>query len=199
MYIQQSIPPPPPLEKFNSPNDNVMLEDESGRIKLVGDRVKNAQLVTGVIIGALGVETQRGEFEVVDIVYAGMAPQTPVYGAGKEEKMDVDGALCSNCLCWSRKCSLSGVPVNSPPTHLSPSDEWVAAISGLDVGSPSSPDAQIQLLVEYLTGEGSGSETQPSPSQISRLIIAGNSLPPVITSSPEIDKKPVRVYRHPRD
>jgi DNA polymerase delta subunit 2 len=67
----------------------------------------------------------------------------------------------------------------------------VAIISGLDVGSPSSPDAQIQLLVEYLIGEGSGSEVQVLPRLISRLIIAGNSLPPISTNDVEIEKKPV--------
>jgi DNA polymerase delta subunit 2 len=49
-----------------------MLEDESGRIQLVGESVQKAQLVTGVIAGALGIETSSGEFEVVDICYAGM-------------------------------------------------------------------------------------------------------------------------------
>lgn len=40
--------------------------------------------------------------------------------------------------------------------------------------SPS--DAQIQMLVEYLTGEAGGLDEQIAASQISRLIIAGNSL-----------------------
>lgn len=51
-----------------------MLEDESGRIRLVGQPVLTANLVTGVILGALGAETANGDFEVVDICYAGMAP-----------------------------------------------------------------------------------------------------------------------------
>ena len=55
---------------------HVMLEDESGRIRLVGARVTAAPLVTGVIIGALGVETPNGDFEVVDICYAEMPPPT---------------------------------------------------------------------------------------------------------------------------
>jgi DNA polymerase delta subunit 2 len=79
------------LAKFYSPDDNIMLEDESGRIQLVGKRVVGARLVTGVIIAALGIETPTGEFEVVDICYAEMAPQT-----GYEEsegKMEVDGTL----------------------------------------------------------------------------------------------------------
>lgn len=70
-----------------------MLEDESGRIRLVGDRVRKARLVTGVIIGALGAETANGDFEVVDICYPGMAPQPLLEPevARREDKMEVDG------------------------------------------------------------------------------------------------------------
>ncbi|KAF7338503.1 DNA polymerase subunit delta-2 [Mycena venus] len=147
-----SIPPPPPLAKFYSPDDNIMLEDESGRIQLVGERVVGARLVTGVIIAALGIETPTGEFEVVDICYAEMAPQ-PKLDEG-EGKMDVD---------------------------VDPQvDPWIALVSGLDIGSPSPADAQIQMLVEYLTGEEGGPEQQISAAQISRLIIAGDSLAPVV-------------------
>ena len=55
-------------------------------------------------------------------------------------------------------------------------DPWVAVVSGLDVGSVSPSDAQIQMLVEYLTGEGGVVDDQVSASQVSRLIIAGDSL-----------------------
>lgn len=78
-----------------------MLEDESGRVVLVGERLRAASLVTGVIIGALGIETNGGEFEVVDVCYAGMAPQ-PSAGLewGKDtrkHKMDVDGECIGVC------------------------------------------------------------------------------------------------------
>lgn len=88
---KQSIALPPQLTKFFSPEDAVMLEDESGRIKLVGDVIKGARLVTGVIIGALGFETPNGEFEVVDVCYAGMPPQPISPDGRKEDTMDVDG------------------------------------------------------------------------------------------------------------
>jgi len=55
-------------------------------------------------------------------------------------------------------------------------DEWIAVVSGLYIGSPSPSDPQIQMLVEYLVGEGGGVKDQVSAAQISRLIIAGNSL-----------------------
>ena len=73
-----------------------MLEDESGRISLVGDRVLSACLVTGVILGALGIETNNGDFEVVDLCFPGMAPQPSFSMAWPslktpDETMDVDG------------------------------------------------------------------------------------------------------------
>ncbi|KAG1754227.1 DNA polymerase alpha/epsilon subunit B-domain-containing protein [Suillus lakei] len=146
-----SIPAPPPREKFYCDEDSVMLEDESGRITLVGDRVSEERLVTGVIVAALGMETPTGDFEVVDMCTAGLASfaEEEILGS---DAMDVD--------------------VNSSSTQ----DEYVAVISGLSIGSPSPADAQIQMLVEYLTGEAGGPEDQQLASQITRLIIAGNSL-----------------------
>jgi DNA polymerase delta subunit 2 len=91
LLFQHSLPPIPPPASFFSPNDAVMLEDESGRIKLVGDVVKNAGLVTGAIVAALGAETANGDFEVIELAYAGLAAP-PVYDdAESEDKMDVDG------------------------------------------------------------------------------------------------------------
>src|ERR1700722_2704084 len=115
-FVQQSIPPPPPVEKFHSGEDSVMLEDESGRIRLVGDRVRGANLVTGVILGALGVETPNGEFGVVDLCYSGMAPQT--------------------CREITRSVSPS-------PGILA--DEWIGLVSGLEIGPASPSEPQMQL------------------------------------------------------
>jgi len=76
-----------------------MIEDESGRIRLVGDALKGKNLVTGVIISALGAETPEGDFEVVDICFPGMAPQAYAEDNMKEDSTDedaihVDGAVC---------------------------------------------------------------------------------------------------------
>ncbi|TIB81330.1 hypothetical protein E3Q22_01092 [Wallemia mellicola] len=76
---------PEPTEKIYSNNDELCLEDESGRIKLVGDTILNSQLVTGVIIGVLGIEKDPGEFTVIDICYPGIPPQP-----SKVSSMDSD-------------------------------------------------------------------------------------------------------------
>lgn len=91
MTLQQhSIPPPPPPTKFYSDNDSIMLEDESGRIRLVGEVLKGKNIVTGIIIGVLGAETAEGDFKVVDICFPELAPQA--FGEiDLEDAMDTDG------------------------------------------------------------------------------------------------------------
>ncbi|TCD66476.1 hypothetical protein EIP91_001356 [Steccherinum ochraceum] len=167
-----SIPAPPPRLKFHSDQDAIMLEDESGRICLVGDRIRDAGVVTGVILGALGIETHSGDFEVVDYCFAGMAPQETVWSSPKEsDDMDVDAESSSS----SR-------------------DEWIALVSGLQIGATSPADAQIELLTEFLTGELGGPGDQATSSHISRVVIAGNSLSTVVSTAAaeEVERKPRR-------
>ena len=83
---KHSIPAPPPPKKIHSQDDQIMLEDESGRIKLIGTVLRDVQVVTGVIVGVLGAETTSGEFEVVDLCFPGMAPQ-----ADEDDRMAIDG------------------------------------------------------------------------------------------------------------
>ncbi|PCH38349.1 hypothetical protein WOLCODRAFT_149286 [Wolfiporia cocos MD-104 SS10] len=157
----RSIPAPPPHPKICSPDDIITLEDESGRVTLVGERLKSAQLVTGVVIAALGMETSGGEFEVIDVCFAGMAPQPGVdrsWGDVRNMKKPEDDSM----------------DVDTVPE--APQEEWIALVSGLDVGAPSSGDAQIQMLVEYLTGEAGDASDQAGAARISRLVIAGSSL-----------------------
>ncbi|KAI0670601.1 DNA polymerase alpha/epsilon subunit B-domain-containing protein [Trametes maxima] len=173
----RSIPAPPPREKYHSDEDSVMLEDESGRICLVGDRIRTTCLVTGVILGALGIETHNGDFEVVDLCYPGMAPQ-PTAGLqwpiSKPARgvMDVDG--------------------EAPPSL----DEWVAFVSGIDVGAENPADGQLQILSEYLAAEAGGSDDQYQAARITRLIVAGNSLSTLAsntgTAVEESERKPKR-------
>jgi len=150
-----------------------MLEDESGRIQLVGDIVTRELeasteyssgnwanlLVTGVIMAALGRETASGEFQVLDICFAGMAPMLLKGPTQEEDSMAVDGVEYSG-------------------------DDWIAVISGLEIASSvfssekdsSELELRMQMLVEYLSCEAGGPIDQLGASRISRLIIAGNSL-----------------------
>lgn len=58
--------------------DKLWLEDESGRILLTGDHLSDKILVTGLVIGVLGMEIESGIFHVVDIVYPEAAPQKEI-------------------------------------------------------------------------------------------------------------------------
>ncbi|KAK9319682.1 DNA polymerase alpha/epsilon subunit B-domain-containing protein [Lipomyces orientalis] len=65
-------------DKFADPeNDAIMLEDESGRVNLVGSTIKSELLVTGCVVAVLGSETTSGDFDVIDIRYPQLAPQLP--------------------------------------------------------------------------------------------------------------------------
>lgn len=72
--------------------DKLWLEDESGRILLTGDHLSDKILVTGLVIGVLGMEIESGIFHVVDIVYPEAAPQRSIL-AHDNAKGKV--ALCS--------------------------------------------------------------------------------------------------------
>jgi len=171
-----------------------MLEDESGRIQLVGEPIQSlvnededdeqahinankANLVTGVILAVLGTETPNGAFEVVDYCFGGM-PSQPASSsaAGKKAKEGDDDIEMA------------------PPETDTENDAYVAFVSGLSINLPSPSDARTQLLVEYLCGElaTTGEEFIP-PSQISRLVICGNSLAPMIlTGKGEADADGIR-------
>ncbi len=101
-------------------------------------------------MAALGMETASGDFEVIDICYAGLPPlaspsethRSPLTERGKgkakangvdDEDMEVNEDL----------------PTEGPV--------WVALVSGVSAGSDEVPeDLKLQLLVEWLMGEAGG-------------------------------------------
>lgn len=101
--LQRSLPEPPTKEKYLSADDEIVLEDDSGRIQLVGEALKRVidegakdiqtgwgnVLVSGVIMAALGRETSSGAFEVKDVCFPGMAPML-YKDPSVDEGMEVD-------------------------------------------------------------------------------------------------------------
>lgn len=133
------------------------MEDESGRIRLSGDKISTMPLVSGVVMGALGVETNSGDFEVLDICYPGPAPQEPTVDNHTKDHMDLDGT-----------------------------SEWIALVSGLNIGSPNAAaDLRITMLVEYLLSEAGSRIDQQGASSIARLILAGDSFAPLTRHDPD--------------
>ncbi|SGY90026.1 BQ5605_C039g11785 [Microbotryum silenes-dioicae] len=199
------IAAPPPRRKFCSVSDEIMLEDESGRVRLVGPAIEKAAgtFVTGkassfsknafsclkekrptliieragTIMAALGKELPSGDFHVTDFCYAGLPPPAPI-------TEDADAMNVSD---------------EDRP------EEWVAIVSGLEMGDGDrTQEMRRELLVEYLLGELGGNEHSEEAAKITRVILAGNSMaqPEPIddaatsqnngTSSTSTEKKPKR-------
>lgn len=112
-----------------------MLEDESGRVRLVGRGIEQAQgtFVTGTIMAALGAELPSGDFQVLDYCFAG-APEQELKDQGNDSKMDMDHSA-----------------------------EWIAIVSGLEMGNANAAaDVRVQMLADWLVGEAGGDEVSHS-------------------------------------
>ncbi|KAF5602813.1 DNA polymerase delta subunit 2 [Fusarium pseudocircinatum] len=161
--------------KYFSQDDQVMLEDESGRIRLVGDVLKTVNLVTGCIIGVMGTENANGELEVIDIKFPDLPPQPdrwslskPNSENAKAKDEDEDMADASEAKKGNSK---------------------IAIISGLSFsGTDASHTLELELLSEYLLGEAMTPLSQVDVSHISRLIIAGNSISTTDRKPPAADE-----------
>ncbi|WOK95852.1 DNA polymerase delta small subunit isoform X1 [Canna indica] len=60
---------------FVHPDDHLILEDESGRVKLAGSLLDPSAFVTGIVVALHGHETSEGDFFVQDLLEAGLPPQ----------------------------------------------------------------------------------------------------------------------------
>jgi DNA polymerase delta subunit 2 len=139
----------------NELSTQIMLEDESGRLRLTGAMLKNSLLVTGVIVAVLGTENANGDFEVLDIQIPNLPRQPQRWErdeakSAEEGKMEVD-----------RKSS---------------DGKKIAFVSGLDISGTRADNLRLALLSEYLLGEALASDDQATITHISRLVIAGNSI-----------------------
>lgn len=171
-----------PVQKYYSEDDTdqIMLEDDSGRVQLVGDLLKTVPLVTGCIIAVMGTENVNGELEVIDIRFPDLAPQPERWslskrtsGIGKLKKKEEDTKL---------DVGAGGK---------------IAIVSGLSFsGADASHSLELDLLLEYLIGEALTPSDQDRVSRISRLIIAGNSVSVTEhkTDADDVDKKPIKRF-----
>ncbi|CAN4106406.1 unnamed protein product [Withania somnifera] len=72
---ERSVSPLVRHDNFTHPDDNLVLEDESGRVKLSGCLLLPSTHVTGNIIALHGKETSAGDFLVEDVLEAGLPQQ----------------------------------------------------------------------------------------------------------------------------
>jgi DNA polymerase delta subunit 2 len=144
-----------------------MLEDDSGRIRLVGSGLKDYFLVTGCIIAVMGTENANGEFEVIDLKFADLPPQPDRWALSKPPS----NGTTKTPRVKDEDVEMSGFSSGSQPSKK------IAIVSGLEFsGTDTSYDMELNLLLEFLLGEALGPAAQSELSQISRLIIAGNSI-----------------------
>ena len=156
-----------------------MLEDESGRLHLVGALLETSMLVTGCIVAVMGTENSNGDFEIIDMKVPDLARQPQRW-----EEEDAEFAL-ANGTGKKRK-----IP-NGHPTI----DSKVALISGLEISGDEADSLTVDLLMEFLLGEAGGDAEKDQISRISRLIIAGNSLAiPSNTKDEALGKKAAKKY-----
>lgn len=83
---ERSVVPLVKPHNFIHPDDELILEDESGRVKLSGAVICPSTLVTGIVMAVHGKETSDGDFFVQDILEAGLPPQIRPPPRLKEDK-----------------------------------------------------------------------------------------------------------------
>lgn len=143
------------------------LEDESGRIRLVGNFLKDVILVTGCIVAVMGTENINGELEVVDLKFPDLPPQPDRWAVARPPT--------TNGKSRSKKPKDEDEEMTDAQPQRSGGN--IAIVSGLGFsGQDASHAIELNLLLEYLLGEALDPTAQRELSQISRLIIAGNSI-----------------------
>ncbi|KAK2590976.1 DNA polymerase delta small subunit Cdc1 [Conoideocrella luteorostrata] len=163
--------PQPAKQKYLSLDgaDQTMLEDDSGRVRLVGDLLQSIPLVTGCVIAVMGTENSSGDFEVIDIKF----PDLPA----QPERWALTKPASGNGHVKSKRKVIKDEDDSDEEMTDTPPSKKVAIVSGLSFsGSDASHSVELDLLQEYLLGEALCPNDQSAISSISRLIIAGNSI-----------------------
>ncbi|KAJ0974532.1 hypothetical protein J5N97_016497 [Dioscorea zingiberensis] len=71
---------------FMHPDDHLILEDESGRVKLTGNFLAPSTCVTGIVLAVHGKETSDGDLLVQGVLEAGLPPQKEILPGSREDK-----------------------------------------------------------------------------------------------------------------
>lgn len=142
----------PPVESYCDPaSDSIYLEDESGRLLLVGpifsDPEHRGSWITGTVGAFLGTERENGEFHVQQVCWPGLPQEkkaTSQQTSHSSKKIKLDGA--------------AGGQEN---------DQYAVLLSGLDLGAADTLEAsdgeaslgyaqgemRLGMLTEWISGE----------------------------------------------
>jgi DNA polymerase delta subunit 2 len=175
------IAAPPPRQKFLGPDGQplIMLEDESGRLRLTGKFLATQLLVTGAIIAVMGTENANGEFEVIDVKFPDL-PRQPA----RWEEMESMAALNKQKV-----------------TEQKSKGGKIALVSGLGISAAGNEALMLDLLLEYLLGDSTSGDVQAQAANISRLVIVGNSFAqaaPIPPREESTSQKESQRYGHDR-
>lgn len=138
-----------------------MLEDESGRLRLIGTTLVSSSLVTGCIVAVMGTENANGEFEIIDLKVPDL-PQQP-----RRWERDDSSATQQNG---------TGNKSKQGTQEQHSSRGKIGIVSGLGISGDEVDSLTLDLLMEYLLGEACAESEGQEVANISRLIIAGNAL-----------------------
>lgn len=139
-----------PMANLASDKDNLILEDQSGRVALIGSlQSLIPELVSGIIIAIKGQINEFGEFVVSDHLFAyKITDSQPCIPTSILDDPPVDGKL-------------------------------VLFVSGLSLGSTKEDNIHeiaLQLLVDFILGKYGDETLTRIASRIARVIIAGDSV-----------------------
>ena len=153
-----------------------MLEDESGRLRLIGTPLGTTMLVTGCIIAVMGTENANGDFEVIDLRLADL-PRQP-------QRWERDDGLAA------LRNRSNGKQKEDDEQERSTGGK-IAIVSGLGISGNETNSLTVDMFMEFLLGEACGPAEQEQVCKISRLIIAGNALSEA-SPLPPIDDVPLK-------
>ena len=167
-------PPPRPtyLDLAHPESTQIMLEDESGRLRLTGNMLRSTPLATGAIVAVLGTENKNGDFEAIDIKVPDLAPQPRRWERDADQKRNGKGKIAF--------VSGLGITGTSSDTLL------LELLSDYLLGYTGSTSTAAQ--------DGA----PPDPSSITRLVIAGNSLGARVTTGSSVDSAAGKKKTGPR-
>ncbi|KAE9465942.1 hypothetical protein C3L33_02104, partial [Rhododendron williamsianum] len=189
---------------FIHPDDHLILEDESGRVKLRGNVLLPSVYVTGMhnellisYHSKVGNISQDGVFADLLCGLPHSAHQLKRFSTVDMQKT-IGDVLNSNIHTfytiavngivvalhgketgagdfWVEEILEAGLP-EQIELPLKSEDKYVVFVSGLSVGSSTSNPLQFQLLVDHITGYLGDEKEQSIAAQIVQVVIAGNSV-----------------------
>lgn len=165
------------LQNFSSPEDFLVLEDESGRVPLIGVSSEIvAQLTTGIVLVAKGKLLETGQFETSEFLFPG-DPLSPISTSGADSLSSSSGSASANDeAMMTEGLDDDDDDENKDPRRSSSSSaaKYLLLVSNLNSGAAASRDPlSMHLLVDFVCGHLRGDEIGK---RVCRVVVAGGSV-----------------------